>query len=154
MLSWSRAADRARELRASGLTLVFTNGCFDILHPGHTDLLRRCSALGDRLYVGLNTDRSVAALKGPGRPVNPLASRAAVLEAVRWVDQVVPFDRDTPAELIGLLQPDVLVKGGDYAPHEVVGRETVEAAGGRVVVLPLLPGHSTTELLERIRSGS
>jgi len=154
MLSWSRAGERVRALRRSGRTVVFTNGCFDILHPGHVDLLRRCSDLGDALFVGLNTDGSVAGLKGEGRPVNPLKSRAAVLEAVRWVDHVVPFPQPTPAELIELLQPDVLVKGEDYAPGEVVGRETVEASGGRVVLVPLLPGYSTTRLLERIRSGS
>ncbi len=154
MLSWDRAARRAEELRAAGRTLVFTNGCFDILHPGHVGLLRRCSRLGDSLFVGLNDDGSVAGLKGPGRPVNPLDSRAAVLEAVRWVDHVVPFSQPTPAELIGVIRPDVLVKGADYAPHQVVGRETVEAAGGRVVVVPILEGYSTTDLLERIRSGS
>ncbi|MFO7949368.1 MAG: adenylyltransferase/cytidyltransferase family protein [Candidatus Fermentibacteraceae bacterium] len=154
MLSRDRAGERAKDLHRRGRTLVFTNGCFDILHPGHVDLLRRCSELGDSLFVGLNTDGSVAGLKGEGRPVNPLESRAAVLEAVRWVDHVVPFSQPTPAELIELLQPDVLVKGGDYAPGEVVGRDTVEACGGRVVVVPLLPGYSTTGLLERIRSGS
>ena len=153
MLSWALAGERAKALHRSGRTVVFTNGCFDLLHPGHVDLLHRCSDLGDCLFVGLNTDRSVAGLKGEGRPVNPLESRAAVLEAVRWVDHVVPFPQPTPAELIELLRPDVLVKGGDYAPEEVVGRETVEASGGRVVVVPLLPGHSTTGLLERIRSG-
>jgi len=154
MLSWTEAEEVAAGLRSRGLVLVFTNGCFDLLHPGHVDLLRRCAGMGDRLMVGLNTDESVARLKGPRRPVADLGSRAAVLEAVRWVDHVVPFDQDTPAELIRRLVPQVLVKGGDYSPDQVVGRDTVEAAGGEVRTVPLLEGYSTTRLLERIRSGS
>ena len=152
MLSREEAVRVAGTAREGGRTVVFTNGCFDIIHPGHVDLLRRCSAMGDILFVGLNTDSSVSRLKGGSRPVNPLAGRAAVLEAIRYVDHVVPFDEDTPAELISALLPDVLVKGGDYQPQEVVGRDTVEARGGRVVTVPLLPGYSTTALLRRIRS--
>jgi D-beta-D-heptose 7-phosphate kinase/D-beta-D-heptose 1-phosphate adenosyltransferase len=154
MLGWTEAAEVAAGLRSRGLVLVFTNGCFDLLHPGHVDLLRRCAAMGDRLMVGLNTDDSVARLKGPDRPVMGLEGRAAVLEAIRWVDHVVPFGQDTPAELVRKLVPRVLVKGGDYRPEDVVGRDTVEAAGGEVRTVPLLEGYSTTAILERIRSGS
>ena len=117
--------------------MVFTNGCFDLIHPGHVDLLERAHALGDLLVVGLNTDRSVTTLQGPCRPVVPLDDRARVLAALETVDYVCPFDEDTPAELIAALVPDVLVKGGDYGPEEIVGKRTVEEAGGRVVVIPL-----------------
>lgn len=135
----------------SGLdTVVFTNGCFDILHPGHVDYLARARALGSRLVVGLNSDASVTRLKGPGRPVNDQASRALVLAALECVDHVVVFDEDTPLELIRKVRPDVLVKGGDWSVDKIVGRDLVEARGGRVLSLPLLPGHSTTAIIERI----
>lgn len=133
--------------------LCFTNGCFDLIHPGHVKYLEDARALGDFLVVGLNSDASVARLKGPGRPLQDEAARAAVLLGLRSVDAVVRFDEDTPLELIRALQPDVLVKGGDYTPETVVGREVVEGRGGRLVLIPFLPGHSTSRIEQRIRTG-
>lgn len=133
--------------------LCFTNGCFDLIHPGHVKYLEDARALGDFLVVGLNSDASVARLKGPGRPLQDEAARAAVLLGLRSVDAVVRFDEDTPLELIRALQPDVLVKGGDYTPETVVGRELVEGRGGRLVLIPFLPGHSTSRIEQRIRTG-
>ncbi len=135
-----------------GRKVVFTNGCFDILHPGHVDLLARAKALGDILVVGVNSDDSVRRLgKGAERPVNPLAHRLFVLAHVSGVDFVQPFDQDTPLELIQAVQPDVLVKGGDWPVERIVGREIVQARGGGVHSLPLLPEFSTTALLQRLR---
>ncbi len=134
-------------------TLCFTNGCFDLLHPGHVQYLSEARALGDLLVVGLNSDASVARLKGPGRPLQDEAARAAILLGLRSVDAVVRFDEDTPLELIRALRPEVLVKGGDYTPETVVGRALVEAHGGRLVLLPFLPGHSTSAIERRIKSG-
>jgi len=131
--------------------LVFTNGCFDILHRGHVEYLYAARALGDALLVGVNTDASVRRLKGEGRPLNRELDRASVLAGLGCVDAVTLFDEDTPELLIGELLPDVLVKGGDYRPEDVVGREAVEAAGGRLVIVPLIQGHSTTAILERLR---
>jgi rfaE bifunctional protein nucleotidyltransferase chain/domain len=146
------AARWVQELRAQGQKVVFTNGCFDLLHPGHVHYLEEARALGDALIVGVNTDASAARLnKGPGRPLTPEADRARVLAALACVDRVVLFDEDTPLELITALQPDILVKGGDYQLHEIVGREIVLARGGQVVALPFLPGYSTSALLERLR---
>jgi D-beta-D-heptose 7-phosphate kinase/D-beta-D-heptose 1-phosphate adenosyltransferase len=139
-----------RDARKGGLTVVFTNGCFDLIHPGHIDLLEKAASLGDLLVVGLNTDRSVTALKGPCRPAIPEGDRARVLAALEMVDYVCLFDEDTPAELIAALVPDVLVKGGDYGPDQIVGRETVEGAGGRVELVPLTAGYSTTDLIDGI----
>lgn len=133
-----------------GQLVVFTNGCFDLVHRGHLDLLRRAKALGDLLIVGVNGDESVRRLKGAGRPIVPAGDRAELLAALEPVDRVVLFHEDTPAQLIEALQPDVLVKGGDYALDEIVGRDTVEKRGGVVRALPLLPGRSTTSLMERI----
>lgn len=133
--------------------MVFTNGCFDLLHPGHVHLLKRCRELGDVVFVGLNTDASVRKLKGLGRPLFNLKDRIALLEALSCVDWVVPFEEETPAELIRAIVPDVLVKGGDYVPGTVVGRSVVEENGGRVEIVPLLEGYSTSALLERISSG-
>lgn len=133
--------------------LCFTNGCFDLIHPGHVKYLEDARALGDFLVVGLNSDASVARLKGPGRPLQDEEARAAVLLGLRSVDAVVRFDEDTPLELIQALQPDVLVKGGDYTPETVVGREIVERRGGHLVLIPFLPGHSTSRIEQRIRSG-
>ena len=133
-------------------TLVFTNGCFDLLHPGHVAYLHEARALGDALVVGVNTDDSVRRLKGTGRPLVPEDARLRVLAGLASVDAVTLFDEDTPEALIGELLPDVLVKGGDYAPEEVAGRSRVRAAGGEVRILPFLEGFSTTELVERIRS--
>ncbi len=143
---------REAEEGDGGFRLVFTNGCFDLLHPGHVDYLERARALGDALVVGLNDDASIRRLKGRGRPVNPLADRARMLAALRAVDMVVPFSEDTPLELIRRLEPDVLVKGGDYRIEEIVGAREVQARGGEVVVMPFLEGYSTTALIERIRA--
>ncbi len=132
--------------------IVFTNGCFDLLHPGHVSLLERCRALGDRLIVGLNSDASIRRLKGPSRPLIPEADRAAMLRALRAVDEVILFDEPTPARLIEQIRPDVLVKGGDWPISQIVGADVVRARGGRVLSLPLEPGYSTTSLIERIRN--
>ena len=137
--------------RAAGRRIVFTNGVFDLLHPGHVRYLKAARALGDVLIVGLNGDTSVRRNKGPERPVNPQDERAEVLAALECVDAVVIFDEDTPAEIIRLVQPDVLVKGADWAADRIVGRDTVEARGGRVVRVPVESGYSTTEIVERIR---
>lgn len=139
--AWKRGAD----------TIVFTNGCFDLLHPGHIDYLDRAAALGDKLIVGLNDDDSIRRLKGETRPINPLADRADMLAALRAVDLVVPFSEDTPIKLITSLMPDILVKGGDYRPDDIVGAAEVRAAGGEVVVMPFIEGHSTTALIHRIQ---
>lgn len=133
--------------------LCFTNGCFDLIHPGHVQYLEEVRALGDFLVVGLNSDASVRRLKGPSRPLQDEWSRARILLGLRSVDAVVRFEEDTPFELIQALAPDVLAKGGDYTPGTVVGRDLVEARGGRLVILPFLPGHSTSLIEARIRSG-
>jgi rfaE bifunctional protein nucleotidyltransferase chain/domain len=132
-------------------SVVFTNGCFDILHRGHVEYLTRARALGDRLIVGVNTDASVRRLKGAGRPVVAEADRAYVLAGLACVDAVTLFSEDTPAALIEALLPDVLVKGGDYAPDQVVGRERVETAGGRLVLIPFVAGQSTTRIIDLMR---
>jgi D-beta-D-heptose 7-phosphate kinase/D-beta-D-heptose 1-phosphate adenosyltransferase len=139
-----------RRRQASGQKVVFTNGCFDLLHVGHVRLLRESAALGDYLVVGLNSDASVRRLKGETRPINPQDARAELLAALECVDAVAVFDEDTPYELIGSLGPDVLVKGGDYAPDEVVGRDLVEGRGGQLVLIPLVAGHSTTGMVRRM----
>lgn len=137
-----------------GFKLVFTNGCYDVLHPGHVDLLRRARALGDGLILGLNSDESVKMLgKGDDRPVNPQEDRAYVLAGLDCVDYIVIFHESTPLELIKGVRPQVLVKGGDWTPDKIVGREVVEKAGGEVVSLPLLEGYSTTGFLEKVRNG-
>lgn len=134
-------------------TLCFTNGCFDLLHPGHVKYLEDVKALGDFLVVGLNSDASVARLKGPGRPLQDERARALILLGLRSVDAVVRFEEDTPFDLIQALQPDILAKGGDYTPDNVVGRDIVEARGGKLVLVPFLPGHSTSAIVERIMTG-
>jgi rfaE bifunctional protein nucleotidyltransferase chain/domain len=139
-------------LRAAGRRLVFTNGCFDILHVGHVRYLAAARRLGDALLVAVNSDRSVRALKGPGRPIMNEAERAEMLAALSSVDFVTVFDEESPRQLISELLPDVLVKGGDYAPDEIHGREEVEAAGGRVLALPYVEGASTTGIIERVRA--
>ena len=140
-----------RELwKRQGLTVVFTNGCYDLLHPGHVRLLEHARSLGDLLIVGLNTDAGVRGAKGPGRPLTPERERAELLLALEAVDGVVLFDDETPRELIAALLPDILVKGADWS-HFIAGREEVEAAGGRVLALELEPGYSTTNLVERIQ---
>ena len=132
-------------------SLVLTNGVFDLLHPGHVDVLLAARQEGDALVVGLNSDESVRRLKGPTRPVRTEAERAYVLAALAMVDVVVLFEQDTPLQLIRALEPDVLVKGGDYSESTVIGASEVRARGGRVVIVPLTPGHSTTALVERLR---
>ncbi len=139
------------QARADGRKVVFTNGCFDLLHSGHIRVLERARAEGDLLVVGLNSDDSVRRLKGDKRPILPLDERAAILSALDCVDRVLPFEEDTPLELIRRVRPDVLVKGGDWTPEQIVGREEVEAAGGRVVVIPLVAGRATTAIIETIR---
>jgi D-beta-D-heptose 7-phosphate kinase/D-beta-D-heptose 1-phosphate adenosyltransferase len=138
-----------RRRREAGQSVVFTNGCFDLLHPGHVRLLKQAAAEGDYLVVGLNSDASVRRLKGPTRPINTESARAEVVSALECVDAVTVFDEDTPLSLIEAISPDVLVKGGDYRPEEVVGREHVEATGGRLVIIPLVAGHSTSNLVLR-----
>jgi len=138
-------------LRATGKTVVFTNGVFDLLHVGHLRYLQRARALGDALIVGVNSDRSVRANKGAGRPITPEAERAEILGALACVDGVVVFDEETPHDIIAALQPDVLVKGSDWAADAIVGRDVVEARGGRVVRVPIEAGHSTSALVEKIR---
>lgn len=140
------------QLRAAGKTIVFTNGVFDLLHIGHLRYLQQARALGDALIVGLNSDRSVRANKGPERPITPEAERAEVLEALSSVDGVVVFDEETPYDLVAVLQPDVLVKGADWAEDAIVGRDIVEARGGRVVRVALEPGQSTSAIIDRIRT--
>lgn len=140
------------ERRAAGDSIVFTNGVFDLLHPGHIRYLSDARSLGQALVVGLNGDRSVRANKGPDRPLTPELERAELLGALDSVDAVVLFDEDTPHDLIAALQPDVLVKGADWAADAIVGRDIVEARGGRVVRIPVAQGHSTTAIVERIRA--
>jgi D-beta-D-heptose 7-phosphate kinase/D-beta-D-heptose 1-phosphate adenosyltransferase len=140
--------------RAAGERIVFTNGCFDLLHPGHVHYLAAARALGDVLVVGLNSDASVRRLKGAGRPVLRAEERAEVLAGLAAVDHVVVFEEDTPRELIAAVAPDVLVKGADWAEEDIVGRDTVLARGGRVERIEVVPGVSTTELLRRIRGGA
>jgi D-glycero-beta-D-manno-heptose 1-phosphate adenylyltransferase len=138
--------------RARGERVVFTNGCFDLLHPGHVRYLAAARALGDLLVVGLNDDDSVRRLKGAGRPILRLAERGEVLAALAAVDHVVVFADDTPRALVAALRPDVLVKGADWAAEDIVGADEVLAAGGRVERIPVVPGVSTSELIRRIRS--
>jgi rfaE bifunctional protein nucleotidyltransferase chain/domain len=140
--------------RASGAIVVFTNGVFDLLHPGHVRYLQRARALGDMLVVGLNSDASVRRNKGSGRPINAEAERAEIVSALDCVDAVVIFDEDTPAEIVRACQPDVLVKGADWPADQIVGRDTVEARGGRVVRMAIEEGYSTTALLERIKEAA
>jgi D-beta-D-heptose 7-phosphate kinase/D-beta-D-heptose 1-phosphate adenosyltransferase len=148
--------DEARKFvadaRAAGRTVVFTNGVFDLLHPGHVRYLQHARALGDALVVALNSDRSVRANKGEGRPVTPAAERAEILEALTCVDAVVIFDEDTPHDVIAALQPDVLVKGADWAEDAIVGRDIVEQRGGKVVRVPIEPGYSTTCIIRKIKA--
>jgi D-beta-D-heptose 7-phosphate kinase/D-beta-D-heptose 1-phosphate adenosyltransferase len=149
ILTWDEADDWRRRARGR---VVFTNGVFDLLHPGHVDILSNARAQGDALVVGVNSDESVRRLKGPSRPVRNEHERAYVLAALRDVDAVVLFEQDTPLELIRRLRPDVLVKGGDYTRDTVVGADDVESWGGRVVIVPLVSGQSTTSIIEKLRA--
>ena len=151
VLSIAAAAELAAGIRAGGGKVVFTNGVFDLLHPGHIRYLQAARRLGDALIVGLNSDRSVRVNKGPERPITPEAERAEILAALSSVDAVAIFDDQTPADIIGRIQPDVLVKGADWGAGNIVGRDTVEARGGTVVRMELSPGYSTTELIRRVR---
>jgi len=146
------AQKKLEEWRMQGKRIVFTNGCFDLLHPGHINYLQKSRALGDVLIIGLNDDDSVRRLKGPTRPINPLSDRAIMLTALKSVDMVVAFPEDTPLELIKSLMPDVLVKGGDYEPDNIVGGKEVRESGGEVIVMPFVDGHSSSELIERIKT--
>jgi D-beta-D-heptose 7-phosphate kinase/D-beta-D-heptose 1-phosphate adenosyltransferase len=141
----------ASQLRASGKTIVFTNGVFDLLHPGHVRYLQHARSLGDALIVGINSDRSVRKVKGPERPITPEQERAEILAALECVDAVAIFDEETPFEIISAIAPDVLVKGADWAENAIVGRDIVEARGGRVVRATIEEGYSTTQILRNIR---
>ena len=151
VFDWALLDEHIAEWRRQGLRVGFTNGCFDLLHPGHVKLLAGARAACDRLVVGLNGDASVTRLKGEGRPVQPVQSRAEVLAALEAVDLVVVFDEDTPEKLIARVKPTVLVKGGDYKREDVVGHAIVEAAGGEVILIDIVPGHSTSAMVERTR---
>jgi D-beta-D-heptose 7-phosphate kinase / D-beta-D-heptose 1-phosphate adenosyltransferase len=151
VFDWAVLDERINEWRRQGLRVGFTNGCFDLLHPGHIKVLTGARAACDRLVVGLNSDASVKRLKGEGRPVQDEHARAGVLAALEAVDLVVIFAQDTPLELIRRIRPKVLIKGSDYQRETVVGHEVVEAEGGEVVLIDLLPGHSTSALVERSR---
>jgi D-beta-D-heptose 7-phosphate kinase/D-beta-D-heptose 1-phosphate adenosyltransferase len=148
----AEAVDYAGRLRAARKRVVFTNGVFDLLHPGHVRYLQQARALGDVLAVGLNSDASVRRNKGPQRPIIPEAERAEILAALDCVDLVTCFDEDTPAAIIEACHPDILVKGADWPADQIVGRDTVEARGGRVVRVPVEPGHSTSAIVDRIRT--
>lgn len=156
LLSRSLAQALSAEFRKEGKTVVFTNGCFDILHLGHTTYLEAAKKLGDVLIIGVNSDDSVRRLKGNSggvnRPVNPQNDRAAVLSALRAVDYTCIFDEDTPFDLISSLLPNILVKGGDYTPETIVGADVVRSQGGQVIVIPFVEGKSTTRIIERIHS--
>jgi rfaE bifunctional protein nucleotidyltransferase chain/domain len=149
-----KTCDALTEIRTKLLqqnkTLVFTNGCFDILHRGHVEYLQQSRKMGDVLIIGLNSDDSVTRLKGKGRPLMPQEDRAYLLAAFAAVDYVCIFEEDTPAELIRAIQPDILIKGGDYQIHEIVGREVVEGRGGKVVTIPLVPNRSTSDVIRKI----
>jgi rfaE bifunctional protein nucleotidyltransferase chain/domain len=154
LLNAQQAADRASLVRARGGKVVFTNGVFDLLHPGHARYLHEARSLGDTLIVGINSDRSTRAVKGSGRPITPEHERAEVLLALASVDAVVIFDEQTPHAIVSTIQPDILVKGADWGPDEIIGRDVVEARGGRVVRIALSPGHSTSLLLSKIKKPS
>jgi D-beta-D-heptose 7-phosphate kinase/D-beta-D-heptose 1-phosphate adenosyltransferase len=152
VLPLDEAIEVVDELKRGGKRVVFTNGCFDLLHPGHTRYLAEARKLGDALLVAVNSDRSVRALKGPGRPVMPQDERAEILAALECVDYLTIFDDLTPQAVIARMLPQVLVKGGDWEPTEIVGRSEVEAAGGKVVSIPVVPGLSTSALIQAAKN--
>jgi len=152
VLTWAETEALVASARAAGQRIVFTNGVFDLLHPGHVRYLQQARRLGDALIVGLNADDSVRRNKGSARPITPEQERAEILAALDCVDAVVIFHEDTPADIVRLVQPDILVKGADWAADQIVGRDTVEARGGRVVLVPTEEGHSTTSIVDRIRA--
>jgi D-beta-D-heptose 7-phosphate kinase/D-beta-D-heptose 1-phosphate adenosyltransferase len=151
ILSRPAAVAWAADHRAAGRRVVFTNGVFDLLHPGHVRYLADARAQGDALIVAVNADRSVRAIKGPARPITPELDRAEVLAALAAVDAVVVFDEDDPHAIISAIQPDVLVKGADWAADRIIGRDVVEARGGQVIRIAFAPGYSTTSIIEKIR---
>ncbi|WP_299818587.1 D-glycero-beta-D-manno-heptose 1-phosphate adenylyltransferase [uncultured Pontibacter sp.] len=142
--------ERLQEWRAQGQKIVFTNGCFDLLHLGHVDYLEKARQLGDKLVLGLNTDASISRIKGPTRPLQDEMSRARIMASLLFIDAVVLFNDETPLELIKAVQPDVLVKGDDYAVEQIVGHEVVQANGGKVETVPLVKGYSTTNIVNKI----
>lgn len=146
----SQVADFCNKVRASGKKIVFTNGCFDLLHAGHVRYLQQARDLGDFLFLGLNADSSVKKLKGESRPIQNQEDRAEILSSLRCIDAVSIFDEETPLELIKLVKPDVLVKGGDWAPEKIVGNDFVKSQGGKVLSLPFVPGRSTSGIVEKI----
>ncbi len=152
VLSWDEALKLRKTWAEQGKKVVFTNGCFDLLHPGHIQYLNDAKALGDVLILGLNADASISRLKGKSRPINPLNDRAAMLNGLKAIDAVVAFEEDTPKNLIAMLLPDVLVKGGDYAPNDIVGAKEVRGAGGKVIVVAFLASYSSSKLIERIKT--
>ncbi len=152
LVTKSQAVDFVRTWQAAGEIVVFTNGCFDLLHRGHVDLLTAARSFGDHLVVGLNSDESVTRLKGVGRPVQSEEDRGIILSALAAVDLVVIFPEETPRELVRVLRPDVLVKGGDYQPENIVGAREVHSWGGRVEIVPFREGASTSELIRKIQS--
>ncbi|MFB6340379.1 D-glycero-beta-D-manno-heptose 1-phosphate adenylyltransferase [Saccharicrinis sp. FJH62] len=149
--TWDQARQTVSEWEEKGLKVVFSNGCFDLVHKGHVDYLARARDLGDKLVIGLNSDASVSLLKGNARPVVDQDSRAFLLAGFSFIDLVVIFDEDTPYELVKLLQPDILVKGNDYKPEDIAGYDVVMAKGGEVITVELVEGYSTTALIDRIK---
>jgi rfaE bifunctional protein nucleotidyltransferase chain/domain len=152
LISLDKLINICSNLKSEGNTIVFTNGCFDIIHRGHVTYLEEAKNLGDVLIIGLNSDDSVRRLKGESRPVNSQDDRAVVLSALRSVDYVIIFYEDTPFELISSLNPDILVKGGDYTPENIIGADIVTSNGGKVVVIPLVPGKSTTSIIDKLKN--
>ena len=148
-----QAQKRLLHIKSLNTKLVFTNGCFDLLHPGHIEYLIAARALGSQLIVGVNDDASVSRLKGPSRPYNTLQDRMAMLAALQSVDYVIPFSEDTPLELITAILPHIIVKGGDYTTDQMIGADLVQGYGGEVVILPFKEGYSSTGLIEKIRGG-
>ena len=149
-LSWKKAITQSNKWKSSGNKIVFTNGCYDLVHRGHIDLLTKAKSKGDKLIVGLNSDRSVKQLKGNDRPIQNFEDRLIIINAINCVDMVVGFDEDTPDKIIKRLLPDVLVKGGDYSINSVVGANTVISHGGSVEIIDLIPGKSTSSLIDHI----
>ena len=152
LMNSSQLIDQLNSWQKEGCKIVFSNGCFDILHLGHIDYLARAADFGDKMVIGLNTDSSVSKIKGPTRPINDERSRAMVLAALEFVSAIILFDEPTPYELIRLVQPDVLVKGADYKPEDIVGYDLVTAKGGNVHTIPFVEGYSTTKIEQRIRN--
>jgi len=151
IFSWEQIKNQCNIWRFNEKKILFTNGCFDILHLGHIEYLTRAADLGDILLIGLNSDASVKAIKGPDRPINNEEARAIILSSLSFVSGVIIFDEETPYELIKTIQPDILVKGADYEVKEIVGHDIVEARGGEIVTIPLTEGYSTTDLIDRIK---